>query len=105
MLNTRIIACAFAIAGTILIGSQAMAQVLPTDPGLNPYFFTLDIKDLCTTACLGASPPVPAGKRLVIQRVSGQGTLAAPDTAVMASVFISFPTGAVTQVSSSNHPI
>ena len=102
---------ALAIAGVLFIGSQAMAD--ETDPGLNPYFFV----GPCDTnrGCVLVTPPVPAGRRLVIQRVSVVGAVSNPATAtgvpgtgtgVRADVGIQLASGpAGVQVSITDHPL
>jgi hypothetical protein len=94
MFNIRTITCSLATAGVLFIGGQAIAQVAPlppmTDPGLNPYVFTQICFSPGGPPCLAVSPAVPAGMRLVIQRISANGQFQPPtgQVLVLAQVFI-----------------
>jgi hypothetical protein len=52
------------------------------DPGRNPYQFFKNLEACVNTTCQATTPPVPAGKRLVVQHVSAFGALTSPGNTV-----------------------
>lgn len=69
-----------------LMAAEVNAQTRPAytknvdEPGLVPYSFAFNVSQNscgCTNCCFVRTPPVPAGKRLVIRNVSGSVALSA----------------------------
>ena len=60
------------------------------DPGRNPYQFFKNLQPCVHTTCQATTPPVPDGKRLVVQHVSAFGALTSPGNVV--EVVVSTPT-------------
>jgi hypothetical protein len=60
------------------------------DPGRNPYQFFKNLQPCVHTTCQATTPPVPDGKRLVVQHVSAFGALTSPGNLV--EVVVSTPT-------------
>ena len=52
------------------------------DPGRNPYQFFKNLQPCVKTTCQATTPPVPEGKRLVVQHVSAFGALTSPGNTV-----------------------
>src|SRR5260221_993745 len=60
------------------------------DAGRNPYQFCKNLQPCVHTICQATTPPVPDGKRLVVQHVSAFGALTSPGNVV--EVVVSTPT-------------
>jgi hypothetical protein len=52
------------------------------DPGRIPYQFFKNLQPCVNTTCQATTPPVPDGKRLVVQHVSAFGALTSPGNVV-----------------------
>ena len=70
--------------------NRALADPPVTDPGRNPYQFFKNLQPCVHTTCQATTPPVPDGKRLVVQDVSAFGALTSPGNVV--EVVVSTPT-------------
>ena len=59
------------------------------EPGRNPYMITLSCVEVTTNACHVETPPVPAGKRLVLKHVNVAIRLRSPGTLHTYILFLS----------------